>query len=149
MKFKYKIWSAAIVFTFLAALYQVVSISTHAVADTVETPYGLYDWSQPGAIIDQTQAATVTSNVIRVRSLLGMSVQVDHGNVVGTLVMYSSNDCVTYYAVQGVAFAAISGSGGEVIEIGNLRSLCYEFIYTHTSGTGLLKVTPFVKGKNL
>jgi hypothetical protein len=121
-----------------------------ATADTIETPYGLYDWSQPGAIVDQAQAATVTSDVIRVRSLLGMSVQVNHtGAAVGTLVMQSSNDCVTYYPVQGVSFVAISGGTGEMVEIGNLRSLCYRFVYTHTSGTGPLQIIPFVKGKNL
>lgn len=117
----------------------------------IDTPYSLSnpDWAQPGALINQTVAATVTSDSIRARSLLGMSVQIDHGNVTGTLVLWSSNDDVTYYAVQGVSFAAISGSGGEMVEIGNLRSLYYRFVYTHSSGTGTLKVTPFVKGRSL
>lgn len=132
----------------LAGLLAVFALSpVHA--DTIEAPYSLYDWYEAGPIISQAQAATVTSDVIRTRSLLGMSVQVDHGNVTGTLALQSSNDGVTFYAVQGVSFAAISGSGGEVIEIGNLRSQYYRFVYTHSSGTGLLKVTPFLKGKNL
>lgn len=112
--------------------------------DNVGTSGAAY---QVGPIIDQAQAATVTSDVIEMKVLSGISVQVDHGNVVGTLALQSSNDNVTYYAVQGGSFAAISGSGGEVVEIGSLRSRYYRFVYTHSSGTGLLKVTPYVKGK--
>lgn len=123
------------------------ALTAHAA--TIDTPYSLYDWYAPGPVINQDQAATVTSDVLKIRSLLGVSIQVDHGNVTGTLVLQSSNDGVTYYNVQGVSFAAISGSGGEVIEIGNLRSQYYRLVYTHSSGTGLLKVTPFLKGKNL
>jgi hypothetical protein len=135
----------------IAALCLVFSVLvlSRAYAATLEGPYSLYDSYAPGAVIDQAQAATVTSDVIRMRSLLGLSVQVDHGNVTGTLVLQSSNDNVTFYPVQGVAFAAIAGSGGEVVEIGNLRSQYYRFVYAHSSGTGSLKVTPFVKGKGL
>jgi hypothetical protein len=140
--------SRKLAFALLLSVALGLLLST-AYAATLEAPYSLYDWYDPGAVISQSQAATVTSDAIRVRSLLGMSVQVDHGNVTGTLALYSSNDDITYYAVQGVSFAAISGSGGEVIEIGNLRSQYYKFVYTHSSGTGLLKVTPFLKGKNL
>lgn len=112
--------------------------------DNVSMVGGAY---QAGAVIDQAAAATTTSNVLEMRVLSGMSVQVDHGNIVGTLVLQSSNDDTTYYAVQGGSFTAISGSGGEVVEIGSLRSRYYRFVYTHSSGTGLLKVTVHVKGK--
>lgn len=114
----------------------------------VDSPYSPYDNYATGAVIDQT-AATVTSGAIRMRSLLGMSVQIDHGNVIGTLVLWASNDGDTYYASQDVTFAAISGSGGEIVELGNLRSQYYRFVYTHSSGTGTIKVTPYLKGKNL
>lgn len=135
------------IFVALAAL-AVTCLSAVAVAATLEAPYSWPpDWYQPGAIISQSQAATVTSDTIEVRSLLGVSVQVTHGNVTGTLAMQSSNDCTNFYAVQGGSFAAISGAGGEVVEIGNLRSRCYRWVYTHSSGTGSMLVIPFLKGK--
>lgn len=134
---------------FSALLFALVVLAQdHAIADTIDTPYSPYDAYSVGAVINQT-AATVTSSSIKMRSLLGMSVQIDHGNIVGSLALWASNDDVTYYATQGVTFGTISGSGGEIVELGNLRSLYYRFVYTHTSGTGTIKVTPFVKGKNL
>jgi hypothetical protein len=132
----------------LVAIAVAASLSTAAYAATREAPYSWPpDWFEPGAIINQSQAATVTSDVIEVRSLVGISVQVTHGNVTGTLAFQSSNDCTNFYAVLGGSFSAISGSGGEVVEIGNLRSRCYRFVYTHSSGTGSLVVVPYVKGK--
>lgn len=100
----------------------------------------------PGAMISLSPAVTSTSEALEISRPTGMSVQIDHGNIVGTLVLQSSNDGVTYYDVQGGSFAAISGSGGETVEIGNLRSRYYRFVYTHTSGTGILTVTVHVKG---
>lgn len=106
------------------------------------------DWCEPGALIDQTQAANITSDTIEMRSMLGMSVQVDHGAVTGTLSLLGSNDGVTFYAATDVEFAALDGNaGGELVEIDNLKSLYYKFQYVHSSGTGLLKVTPYIKGR--
>lgn len=133
--------------TFAVSAALASALSAVAYAATRTTPYGLYDAAELGPIIDQAQAATVTSDAIELRSLLGASIQITHGNVIGTLVMQSSNDCTNFYVVQGGSFASISGVGGEVVEIGDLRSKCYRFVYTHSSGVGSLLVLPYVKGK--
>jgi hypothetical protein len=99
-----------------------------------------------GALLDQAEAETAASEAIEIYDVAGMSVQIDHGNITGTLVLQSSNDGTTFYTVQGGSFAAISGSGGEVVEIGSLRSRFYRFSYEHDSGTGLLRVSVHVKG---
>lgn len=105
-----------------------------------------------GAVIDLAAAATTTSSPLEMRVLTGMSVQVDHNAAaVGTLTLQSSNDGTTYYAVSGGGFTAITACGappcGEVVEIGAMRSRYYRFVYTHSSGTGDIKVTVHVKGK--
>lgn len=102
-----------------------------------------------GALIDASAAATTTTDVLEMRVLSGMSVQIDHGTITGSIELQSSNDNITFYPSAEVSFTAFSGSsGGEVVELANLRSRFYRFVYTHTSGTGLLKVTVHVKGKN-
>jgi hypothetical protein len=101
---------------------------------------------EAGVLISLSTAVTTTSEAIEVQVPTGMSVQIDHGNIVGTLVLQSSNDGVTYYPVLGGSFTAISGAGGEVVEIGNMRSRYYRFVYTHSSGTGALTVTVQIKG---
>jgi hypothetical protein len=100
----------------------------------------------PGAIISLSPAVTTTSETIEIQRPTGMSVQIDHGNIVGTLALESSNDGTTFYPVLGGSFSAISGVGGEVVEIGNMRSRYYRFVYTHSSGTGALTVTVQIKG---
>jgi hypothetical protein len=99
-----------------------------------------------GAMIDQSAGATVDSDTIELYEGTGLSVQIDHGNNVGTLVLKGSNDGTTFYAIPDVPFTAISGAGGEVVELGNLRSRFYKFSYTHVSGTGLMKVSVHAKG---
>lgn len=130
----------------LAALAVIAALSPVAYAAVIGTPYTPGTYWDNGPILNQT-AATATSNVLELRELAGMSVQITHGNVVGTLVLQGSNDNSNYYAVQDVTFAAISGSGGELVELGNLRSHYYRFVYTHSSGTGTLYVHPYIKGK--
>lgn len=132
----------------LVALAASVALSSAAYAAVIGTPYSPFGgWAAPGALINQSQAATVTSDTLELRELLGMSVQVTHGNITGTLVLQGSNDCTNFYTVQGGSFAAISGAGGELAEIKDLLSQCYRFVYTHSSGTGSLLVIPFAKGK--
>ena len=138
---KLALWAALAASLFAGVAYAATIIRTD---DNVGMAGAAY---QVGPIIDQAVAATVTSDVIEMKVLSGMSVQVDHGNVVGTLALQSSNDNTTYYAVQGGSFAAISGAGGEMVEIKDLTSRFYRFVYTHSSGTGVLKVIPYVKGK--
>lgn len=100
-----------------------------------------------GAVINDDTANTQTSDLLELYEIQGLSVQVDHGNVVGTLGFESSNDNVTFYPVLGGSFTAISGTGGELVEIGNLRSRYYHFVYTHSSGSGAIKVTVHAKGR--
>ena len=133
----------------LVATSAILGASAAYAAGVIRTNYSILaeDWSDPGVLINDSVAVTKTTDVLELRSLLGMSVQVTHGNITGTLVMQGSNDCTNFYTVQDVTFAAISGAGGELVEIGNLRSLCYRWMYTHSSGTGPLLLYPFVKGK--
>lgn len=130
----------------LVALATIATLSQGAYAAVIGTPYTPGTYWDNGPILNQT-AATVTSNVLELRELAGMSVQVTHGNVVGTLVLQGSNDNSNFYAVQDVAFAAISGVGGELVDLGNLRAHYFRFVYTHSSGTGTLYVHPYIKGK--
>jgi hypothetical protein len=113
--------------------------------ENVSLPGNAYN---AGALIDSAVAATTTTNTLEMRVLSGASIQVDHGNITGAIVLHGSNDDVTYYPVPGITFTAISGSGGEIVEMHALQSRFYKLIYTHSSGTGLLKVTAYVKGKN-
>lgn len=101
-----------------------------------------------GAVINAAAGATAVSDVYELYENDGMSVQFDYGVVTGTLVLKGSNDGVTFYAVADVAFTAPAGApGGELLEIGNLRSRCYRFDWTNSSGTGAVKVSVHVKGR--
>lgn len=99
-----------------------------------------------GPVINQAQAATVTSTVMELYVHQGLAIQIDYGNVTGTLAFKASNDNVTYYTVADVVLTNPAGSAsGQIVEIGNLRARYYRVDYTHTSGTGLLKITTHAK----
>lgn len=87
-------------------------------------------------------AGTTYSGVYELRSLLGVGVGVTStSTLAGTLSFESSNDNTNWYPVLGGSFTAISGAGGEQIEIGNLRSKYYRFKFVYGSGSGNLLVT--------
>lgn len=129
---------------FLAAVFSLSALPGPAHAALIRC--NELSYCDVGLVIDQTVAATVTSNVIEMRMPTGMSVMITHGNITGTLALQSSNDNVTFYPVLGGSFTAIAGAGGETVEIGNLRSRYYRFVYTHSSGSSTLAVQVWVKG---
>lgn len=104
-----------------------------------------------GAVINQSQAATVSSSAIDMVNMVGMSIHVIHGNVTGTLILEATNDPSDSDAWVTAADAALTSPAGtaskSLREIGNTRSRYYRVSYTHSSGTGSLKV--LVNGKGV
>lgn len=101
-----------------------------------------------GALIDTATASTTTTSVLEMRTLAGMSVQVDYGAITGTIALQASNDNVTYYSTADDFTAPAGSPGGYLVELAHLRARFYRLVYTHSSGTGLLKLTVYVKGKD-
>lgn len=108
---------------------------------------GYFDPAAPAITATITGAGTTYSGVYELRSLIGMGVQVTHtSTLAGTLTLESSNDNTNFYPVLGGSFSAVSGAGGEQVEIGNLRSKYYRFKFEYGSGSGdLLVLAHFVE----
>jgi hypothetical protein len=98
--------------------------------------------------IDLDTAATANGNPIDLRGIAGFSVHVQHGAITGTLVLQERNHTrLNWVAVGDVSLTAPAGSAAsQIVNVGNARSRYYRVVYTHSSGTGELRVCLHAKG---
>jgi hypothetical protein len=98
--------------------------------------------------LDLATAATTNGSPLDLRGIAGLSIQTEFGEITGTLTLESRNhESLSWVEVDDVTLTNPAGSaGGQLIDIGNARSRYYRVTYTHTSGTGALRVCIHAKG---
>jgi hypothetical protein len=109
------------------------------------------DASNFGLVINQVQAANINSDSINLGpGFDGMNIQTEWGTITGTLKLQSRNHEAMEWRDVTDANTALTQptgtAGGQSLDVGNVRGAFYRIVYTHSSGTGALKVAVFAKG---
>jgi len=102
-----------------------------------------------GAIIDQAQAATFTTLAWDAAEFTGFSIHAVYGAITGTLILQANNDPAfwpnDWVTSAAASFAAIAGAGRQFLEVTGAHARHYRLVYTHSSGTGSLRVVFYSK----
>lgn len=95
-----------------------------------------------GKIIDKQIAESVVSDWKDTAQETGLSIHVVNGPITGTLYLEASNSNREPGAVVSeVSFDALTGTADyQIMNITNCNSRYYRVGYTHSSGTGFLRV---------
>lgn len=105
-----------------------------------------------GLVIDLDEAESVESVGLDIEGIGGISIHVQHGNITGTLALQANDlpGVLDWQTIDEVEFTQPAGSaGGEIINVGNLRSRYVRVTYDHDIGTGELRVALTAKGGGL
>lgn len=104
-----------------------------------------------GLVIDQTQAATITTRQIDMRGFSRLYVHIVCGEITGTLELHETGhaDLTPHEALDADGNQPLPSPAGSALNVGvhlfEVQAPFVEIAYTHGSGTGALQVAVFKK----